>query len=86
VERRNLAILLISALLLVGVLLLCPGSTEVTARHWLHGIEHKAWPGPVIVWGVGSWLVVVGEQRGDANLYLGYLLLLLALVGGVRLC
>jgi len=86
VGRRNLQLLVVTAAVVAGVLLLCPGSTESTARHWLHGVEHRQWPGPVIAWCVGAWTVVVGERRGDATLYLGYLLLTVAVVGAVRLC
>jgi hypothetical protein len=78
--------LAVIALLIILPLLFCSGATEQTSHHWLYGIEHKSWPGPIIAGTVGAVMVVWGSRRGDASAYLGYLLLIIAVVGTFRLC
>ncbi len=79
-------LLVIFSTLILLPLIFCPGASEETSRHWLHGIEHKSWPGPVIAWIVGSILVYLGSLKQDATQYLGYLILIIAMVGAFRLC
>jgi hypothetical protein len=79
-------VLAVFGLLIAVPLLFCSGAAEQTSHHWLYGIEHKSWPGPVIAGTVGAVMVVWGSQRGDASAYLGYLLLVVAVVGAFRLC
>lgn len=82
----HLHILLVFTLLILLPLLFCSDAAEQTSRHWLHGIEHKSWPGPVIAGVVGAIMVHWGTLRGDASSYLGYLILIVAVIGAFRLC
>lgn len=79
-------VLTLFAVLIILPLLFCSGAAEQTSHHWLYGIEHKSWPGPIIAGIVGAIMVAWGSQRGDASVYLGYLLLTVAVVGAFRLC
>lgn len=81
-----LIILIVSAVLILIPLLFCSNAVEQTSHHWLYGVEHKSWPGPVIAWGVGAVLVYWGSRQGDASAYLGYLLIIIAIIGAFRLC
>ncbi len=79
-------VLIVFGALILLPLLLCSGAAEQTSHHWLYGIEHKSWPGPVIAGSVGAIMVIWGSQRGDASPYLGYLILIVAVIGAFRLC